>query len=231
MSESKECVRALLVGGCAASYHLLEPVVAPIGTVLEQAGFAVEVAGIRHPEGPDGPLSGDYSALTESGLRGISLVVLYTTGRGHGEDVGALRGFVERGGALVGIHCAADSFTDNPDWVAMLGGAFRTHPAPLEISVDLVRPEHPVLAGVDPFTVRDELYLFRDFDPSNVELLLETSSAQDPAQPGPIPVCWVREPGEGRVVYLSLGHFPEVMEHPSWQRLLANGVGWAVRRS
>jgi len=140
-----------------------------------------------------------------------------------------LRSFVERGGAVVGIHCAADSFTDDPEWVAMLGGAFRTHPAPLEIMVDRVCSDHPVLAGVEPFTVRDELYLFRDYDPSRVELLLETSSAQDPEQPGPIPVCWLREPGEGRVFYLSLGHFPDVMEHPMWQRLLENGTLWATR--
>lgn len=231
MSRTGESRRALLVGGCAASYHLLEPAVAPIGAVLERAGFAMEVSGIRHPQGPSGPIVGDYTALTEPGLAGVALLVLFTTGRGHGEDVGALRAFVERGGALVGIHCAADSFTDDAEWVALLGGAFRTHPAPLEISVDLTHSDHPVLEGVGPFTVRDELYLFQDYVPSNVELLLQTSSAQDPEQPGPIPVCWLREPADGRVFYLSLGHFPDVMELPMWQRLVENGVRWAARLS
>jgi len=229
MTMGKRGRRALVVGGCSASYHLLETVEVPLRALLESAGFIVEIDGIRHPEGAAGPIVGGYGRLDRPGLNDIDLVVLYTTGSGHGEDPEALVEFVNNGGGLVGIHCAADSFTDNAAWVEMLGGAFRTHPAPLEMDIDIVDSDHPVVAGIEGFTLRDELYFFRDFDLKRVRMLLSTGSASDPFHPDWVPVAWVREPGRGRVFYLSLGHLPEVVADSRWQELVRRGALWAVR--
>ncbi|MFM7320253.1 MAG: ThuA domain-containing protein, partial [Armatimonadota bacterium] len=218
---------ALFVGGCGYPFHLLEPAVEPVRSALEEAGFTVTVDGIWHPDGPSEPIDGDYSILSRGGLKGHDLLVLFTTGTGYGEDVDAVVDFVREGGGLVGIHCAADSFTDHREWIDLLGGAFKTHPAPLDIDVEIVDQDHPITVDVDDFTVHDELYVFQKHFPGRVHLLARTRS-HDAGDGRPIPVAWTRTEGRGRVFYLSLGHHPEAMDHPAWRRLFVQGAVWAV---
>ncbi|MDR3710368.1 MAG: ThuA domain-containing protein [Capsulimonadaceae bacterium] len=216
--------KALYVGGCTATYHQLEPTVAPITSLLDEIGIDTTVTGIYHPNG-DETYAGDYTALNATNLAGYDILVLFTTGRGRGEDVDAVLDFVRNGKSLIGIHCAADSFQDRQDYLRAIGGQFRTHPAPLDVAVEIVDAAHPVTAGVSAFTVHDELYLFKEYDPKNVHLLAQTTSFDDGA---PIPVSWVREEGKGRIFYVSLGHMPPVMSDPNWRRLVQNGVNWTL---
>lgn len=217
--------RVLVVGGCPAPYHRFEPVEPLLRTALEELGLQPEFSGIYHPTGGD-EFTGDYSAINEANLKQCGGLVLYTTGaEEHGADVAAISRFVEGGGALIGIHNAADSFTRSPEYVRLLGGRFRTHPPQLSIAVEFTDPEHAITRGLDPFTVYDELYLFADYDPSRVHLLAQTRSYDDG---GPVPVCWVRQEGKGRVFYLSLGHNPETISDAAWKRLFQRGVGWAM---
>jgi type 1 glutamine amidotransferase len=219
--------KALLVGGCPAPYHRLEPAAPPIRAALESLGLEVRVSGIYHPDGGDA-FTGDYSALTSETLRDADLLVLYTTGRErHGADIQAIVEFVEGGRALVGIHNAADSFTDSAEFIGLLGGKFRTHPAQLDITTEVVDAAHPITQGVETFTLLDELYLFSDYDPARVHLLAQTRSYDDN---GPVPIAWTREPGAGRVFYISLGHNPGTLADARWQAFFKNGVEWALRR-
>ena len=219
--------KALVVGGCPATYHRLEPAEPPLRAALESLGLEVEVSGIYHPEGGDA-YRGDYSALSGPYLPDYDLVVLYTTGKErHGADVTTLQQWLEDGKALVGIHCATDSFTDSEDFVALMGGKFRHHPAQLDIKTEIVDRKHPITAGLDTFTVHDELYLFADYDPANVHLLAQTHSYDDN---GPVPIAWTREPGTGRLFYLSLGHNPSTLQDANWQAFFKRGVEWALRR-
>ena len=146
--------------------------------------------------------------------------------REHPEDVDAILDFVRSGKAVVGIHCAADSFQDRPDYLSAIGGKFRTHPAPLDVAVDIVDSKHPVTAGVKPFTVNDELYLFTNYDPKKVHLLAQTVSFDDGA---PIPEAWVREEGKGKVFYVSLGHVAAELAIPEMRTILERGMLWAAR--
>lgn len=219
--------KALVVGGCPAPYHRLEPAEPPIRAALESLGLEVTVTGIYHPN--DGEeFVGDYRALSAANLKNYDAVVLYTTGTDtHGADVSAIVDFVEQGKTLIGIHNAADSFTDVPAYVALIGGKFRTHPAQLDIAAEIVDAAHPITQGVGPFTVHDELYLFTDYDPARVHLLAQTRSFDDN---GPVPLAWTREQGKGRVFYISLGHNASTQEDPNWQRFFRNGVKWALER-
>jgi type 1 glutamine amidotransferase len=218
--------KALLVGGCAYTFHQLEPIVPHIQAVLARLGVELTATGIYHPNG-GAEFHGDYSELTAENLAEYDLLVLYTTGNDRrGAEPDSIRAFVESGKALVGIHNATDSFTDDPAFVQFMGGRFRTHPAQLDITAEIVDAAHPITQGVPTFTVWDELYLFADYDPTNVHVLAQTSSY---AEEAPVPVAWVREPGEGRLFYLSLGHNPATMENADWQRLFENGITWALR--
>ncbi len=216
---------AIFVGGCPHSFHRIEPAIGPLCSCLGAIGFETSVSGIFHPKGEEEYL-GDYSALTAERLSEVDLVLLYTTGTEiRGADINALLTFVRKGGALAGIHCATDSFTDNPEYVHLIGGKFRTHPSQLDITTEIVDVSHPVTAGLSNFTLHDELYLFSDYDPSNVHLFAQTHSFDDN---GPVPIAWTREEGKGRVFYVSLGHNSSTLENPDWQRLFMQGVQWAA---
>jgi type 1 glutamine amidotransferase len=218
---------ALLVGGCPATYHRLEAAEPPIRAALEGVGLTVTTSGMYHPDGGDS-YTGDYSAISAANLKNFEALVLYTTGsQAEGAEVPAILDFVRGGKALIGIHNAADSFTAFPDYVALLGGKFRTHPAQLDIAVEFTDTEHAITQGLGPFTVFDELYLFADYDPARVHLLAQTRSYDDD---GPVPVCWTREEGEGRIFYLSLGHNAATLADPNWRTLFQRGVEWALRR-
>lgn len=219
--------KALLVGGCVYTFHQLEPATAPLRALIEGLGIELTATGIFHPDGGQ-EWHGDYSALTAENLQNYDLLILYTTGNDRrGADPDAVRAFVEAGKALVGIHNATDTFTDDPAFVSLLGGKFRTHPAQLNITAEIVDAEHSITAGVPSFTVWDELYLFADYDPANVHLLAQTNSYEGEQN---VPVAWTREQGAGRIFYISLGHNPSTMENPDWQRLFQNGVMWALSR-
>ncbi len=216
----------LLVGGCPAPYHRLEPAAPPIVAALAELGISVDVKGITHPDGGDA-FEGDYASLTRPALDAYQGLVLYTTGQDRfGADPPAIGDWVRSGGALIGIHNATDTFTDDAEFVRLWGGKFRTHPPQLEIATEFVDKGHPITAGLPEFTVLDELYLFADYDPAKVHLLAQTRSFDDD---GPVPVCWVREEGQGRVFFVSLGHNPETLAHPSWRALFLRGVAWALR--
>ena len=217
--------QALFVGGCRAPYHSLEPAEPPVKHALQELNLTVDVSGMTHPD-PES-VTGDYRALSAPTLARYDALVLFTTGQGQGEDIDAILSFVRSGKALIGIHCAANSFKGRPDYIAALGGAFRTHPAQLDIAVEFTDPPHPITRGLEPFTVHDELYLFQDYDPARVHLLAQTRSFDDN---GPVPLCWTREEGAGRVFYLSLGHNPEVMADPRWRTLFQRGVQWALKQ-
>lgn len=219
--------KALFVGGCTATYHQLEPAEPPVRAALEELGLSVTATGIYHPGG-GAEYTGDYSAISARNLDSYDALVLYTTGADpQGADVGAIIEFVRGGKALIGIHNAADSFTTNPDYVALIGGKFRTHPAQMDIAVEFVDTQHPITQGLSGFTVFDELYLFADYTPERVHLLAQTRSYDDN---GPVPVCWTREEGAGRVFYLSLGHNPTTLADPCWRELFQRGVQWALQR-
>ncbi len=219
--------KVLLVGGCAAPYHRLEPAEPAFRAALQSLGLEVTVSGIYHPDGGDA-FTGDYSALQEDHLKNYDAVVLYTTGaEKQGADIDALVSFVESGKALIGVHNAADSFTKDAAFVALIGGKFRTHPAQLDITTDIVDPTHPITNGLETFTVHDELYLFSDYNPAHVHLLAQTNSFADER---PVPIAWTREQGAGRVFYLSLGHNPTTLEDGHWKRFFTQGVEWALRR-
>ena len=206
--------RALLLGGMTTGFHQFWINGPALRDILQGAGF-------------DTFLSEDLEVLASPGLARYDLLVNLTTGRRlEPEQEQGLLGFVRRGKGLVGIHNATDTFTACPEYVAAIGGRFRTHPAQLDIEVEYTDPSHPVVEGLPTFTVHDELYLM-DWDPARVHLLAQTHSHQGQA----VPVCWVRQEGAGRVFYLSLGHNRTTYDVPTFREWVARGARWAAPES
>jgi type 1 glutamine amidotransferase len=151
------------------------------------------------------------------------------------DQLDALLTHVAEGGGYVGVHCASDltsTAPDDPDEVIdhreepfpelreLVGGHFLTHPEQSEYGVDIV-DDHPVVAGVEDFSVFDEPYQV-DVD-DDVRVLARMDHPDLEAYP----VVWTNE-SEGRVAYVSIGHTDETFETDEFRRLLTNAVAWAA---
>ncbi len=203
--------RALLLGGMTTAYHQFWINGPALRDILEHHGFQTY-------------LSEDLEVLASPGLGNYNLVVNLTTGRdlSAAQEAGLL-GWLRSGRGLVGIHNAADTFKNSSAYISALGGKFITHPAQLDIEVQYSAPAHPVVAGLPPLTVHDELYLL-EWDPSRVQLLARTTSHD----PGGTPLCWLRDEGQGRVFYLSLGHNRSTYDDPTFREWVGRGARWAA---
>lgn len=165
----------------------------------------------------------DLSVLEAPGLDPYELLVFYyTIGEISDAQKNGLLNWVASGKGYVGVHSAADSFRGCPEYRAMVGGWFVTHPAYREYQVSVVDPEHPITEGLDEFVVTDEQYI-TDYDP-RVHILASALWKGDK-----MPVAWTKSWGEGRVFYLALGHNPESCQDPNFATLLVRGAKWAGR--
>lgn len=149
------------------------------------------------------------------------LVFYYTGGELTDAQKNALLGFVAGGKGYVGIHSAADSFHGCPEYRAMVGGYFVTHPQYRTYQVSVADAEHPITKDLVEFMVTDEQYIV-DYDP-RVHVL-----ASALYQGRAMPVAWTRSWGEGRVFYLALGHCPDSCEDEHFKLLLTRGAVWAA---
>jgi uncharacterized protein len=177
-------------------------------TILESselASFDVCVNGIgftRRVRQPDGKVN-QTNELTDGQAQGLF-------------------SFVRSGKGLVGIHGAG--WWIGGEAVNLLGGHANWHPPGLEFTVNVEDADHPVMRGLDDFTVDDEIYMSA-WDPS-IHILASAKWAERSH-----PMAWTHTYGEGRVFFTTLGHGPGTFEHPSVQKMIANATRWAARES
>ncbi len=199
----------MFLGGMTTEYHQFA-LFAPIYTALfGETGLALDA-------------TEDLGALDDANLRRYAGVVNYTTARdiSDAQYVALLR-FVRGGGGYIGVHCASDTFRNQPDSKRLLGGRFVEHPPQLDIVGEIVDYAHPITAPLSSFVVHDELYTLDD-GPDDYHLL-----ARSPSH-GLQPIAWTRTEGLGRVFYLSLGHNAETYAEPTYRRFLQRGAQWAI---
>lgn len=151
------------------------------------------------------------------------LVFHYTIGSITDAQKNGLLNWVASGRGFAGIHSAADSFRDCPEYRALVGGHFTTHPRYRDYQVSIADSTHPITEGLVEFTVRDEQYIL-DYDP-RVHVL-----AAALWQGTAMPVAWTKPWGKGRVFYLALGHDAPACRHEMFRVLLARGARWAAGR-
>ena len=135
------------------------------------------------------------------------------------EQIHGLSGWVQQGGGLLAVHCATVIGESNPDLARLLGGSFISHPAPLAFTVYPVSDGHPIISNVPPFDVHDEFYIERCEPSVAIHMSAEYEGATHP-------MAWSKPEGVGRVVHIAPGHFPDVWNHPHYQRLMIQAVHW-----
>ena len=166
----------------------------------------------------------DY--FVSDALERADLLISYTCDvRPSPAEQDALALFVERGGrwlALHGTHSAIDPPL-SPGGVyrtprvlgrfaEVLGGQFLAHPPIAPYTVHVTSPSHPLVAGIEPFEVRDELYVCELHPPLEVLLHARFTGECHGFEEGhvtddePRPVLYLKRSGQGTVCYFTLGH-------------------------
>ena len=154
-----------------------------------------------------------------SSLDGISAVMLVNT-TGELPRTLDLPKWVAGGGALIGVHSASDTWHEWPEYIAMLGGEFESHPDQISRNLLVVDATHPSTKDLpSPFPLFEEYYVFKNLAPSTVLVTLDDGA----------PISWYRKHGAGRVFYTALGHRDEVWKSSWFQQHLAGAIKWALQ--
>ena len=133
----------------------------------------------------------------------------------------SLLDFVEGGKAFLPIHAASFCFQNSPAYIALVGAQFQKHGTG-EFTAEIVKPDHPVMKGLQPFQVWDETYVHTKHNQDRTVLMERVDDA------GREPWTWVRTQGKGRVFYTAYGHDERVWGHPMFHKLILNAIRWAV---
>ena len=202
----------------------------------------------------------DYSNL--EAIRAADVIITYTCDvvpSLEGQEV--LREWVEAGGRWFALHGTnsilrflADGRVDAPRWaphfMQTLGSQFVGHPPIAPFTVEVARPDHPLVEGVEPFETDDELYLVETH--GDLDVLLDchfegeaTGFVEADWESARHPVFYIARHGEGEVLYLTLGHcrghydmqpfvpYYPVEERCAWQHdvfytLLRRGIAYVA---
>ena len=172
-------------------------------------------------------------AFADAALGAFDLIVpAITMSRIEREELTNLLAAVRAGTGIAGFHgLMCDTFRNEPDYQFMTGGQWVAHPGNIiNYTVNVTRPDDPVMSGIGDFPYRSEQY-YMHFDPS-VEVLATTTfkgDIFDEIEGVVMPVVWKRRFGKGRVFYSSLGHVAEEFQVPQMRTIFERGALWAAR--
>jgi uncharacterized protein len=142
------------------------------------------------------------------------------------------------GKGFIGVHSAAITFVDWPEYGDMIGGYYDEHPwltfdAPIIV-------EDQNFPGMQQwphaFVLRDEIYQMRNYSRDKVRVLmrldvskLDMKNKQVHRTDGDFAVTWAKMYGKGRVYYTTLGHVEANWDNPEFQQMMTEAIKWAMR--
>jgi hypothetical protein len=181
----------------------------------------------------------DGGEVTAEKLKPYRAVVMFTA-INPPADKEALVRWVQEGGAFVGIHSTANTFQGYAPFGEMLGARYDSRPwrargKPLAKCRILVEDRKHASTKHLPesFEIEDDLYVYKDFDRSRVQVLLSMDPAsldRTNVKQKEFPVSWTRTHGKGRVFYTMLGDSEPVWKDERYRAHLLEGVKWAMER-
>ena len=192
---------------------------------------------------------GDYAKGGSRQARGRNLdafdaVVFYTNGETEmsAQQKQALLSYVrDEGKGFVAIHTANIPYPSWQDYARMISANWDNHPwGIVEARLRVEQPGFPGLAALPPsFLARDEFYQYADpFTRDDVDVLvsIDTSSVDLTHRnvhraDHDFPQVWVKRYGKGRVFSSALGHTDASWDDPNVQRIVLEGIKWAIGSS
>ncbi|MHA3770796.1 ThuA domain-containing protein [Verrucomicrobiota bacterium sgz303538] len=144
----------------------------------------------------------------------------------------------EKGTGVVVLHHALVSYQDWPEYEQIIGGRYPEEKGKagvvtpevgyqhdVDIPVTIADKNHPITAGLEDFTIHDEIYWGFRVQSGSVPLISTTHPKSGK------PLGWTRTQGKSRLAYLQLGHGRTAFENPSYRKLLAGSIRWVSRRT
>lgn len=184
---------------------------------LRENGFAVELADTLD------------AFLDEDKLKQLDLIVPHwTMGQITPAQLTPVLNAVSSGVGIAGCHGGmGDAFRECTQWQFMVGGQWVAHPggAGVTYTVHIVKPDDPIVAGLEDFQVTSEQY-YMHVDPGNEVLAITIFPDYGNVV---MPVVWKKMWGEGRVFYSSLGHNAEVAAQREPLTIMTRGMLWAAK--
>ncbi|SFI56863.1 hypothetical protein SAMN05421753_110102 [Planctomicrobium piriforme] len=178
--------------------------------------------------------------FTKENLQKYDIVAFYTTGElpipDDAKDYFFKVWLKEKGHGVLGFHSAMDTLDKYEPYWDMIGGSFLSHPwtSGTQVTLTNYEPENPLTApfGKD-FTLKEEIYMYRHWQPEKVHVLLSLDYAKSPTKnPVPtelgyhVPVCWIKNYGEGRVYCNNLGHNETSWTNQAYLDSITAAVKW-----
>lgn len=220
-------IRALMItGGCCHDYETQK--------LLISAGIS-ERAKVEWEIVHEGGTSTDHkvSIYARKNWGDAFDVVVYNKCFAKVSDAEFVKGITsvhEAGLPAVVLHCTMHTYRDlkDDDWRKFLGVTSKRHGRHHPITVDNLKPDHPVMKGFPKQwkTPRGELYHIIKTWPSATPL--GNGYLTDPDDTHHC--IWVNQFGKARVFATTIGHHNETMQEKTYLDLLTRGLLWSVNQ-
>ena len=177
-------------------------------------------------------ISQDLGLLRAERIRDFGLLMMNTCAQDElsAEQQQGLLDAVRNGTPLVALHCTFAAFQKFPQFHQMLGGFVLKHARYGPMCVEVTNPGHPITRGLPARFEFPERNLFRRAPGSLCRIAAADLQNAYEGRTGPEPHVWTKTFGKGRIFAMVFGHDRKSQDDPNVQRLLAQGVLWALNR-
>jgi len=174
--------------------------------------------------------------FTKENLQNYDIVFFYTTGTlpiaQADLDYFFNDWLKQKGHGFMGAHSAADTFHNYQPYWDMIGGTFNGHPwgSGETVTITVHDRQHPASRPWgEEVTLKDEIYQFKNWQPEKVRVLMSLNMAKTKLKkPYHVPILWVKEYGDGKVMHMSLGHREDVWTNETYMASLLGGMKWML---
>lgn len=143
----------------------------------------------------------------------------------------------DHGIGLLALHHSLVSFQHWPEYERIIGGRYPEadgksgavseavgYQHDLEVPIVILAKDHPITAGLQNFTIHDEIYWGFRVQPDVTPLLTTTHPRSGK------PLAWTRMQNKSRIVFLQLGHDHRAYENPNYRQLVLHSIHWAAKQ-
>jgi type 1 glutamine amidotransferase len=144
-----------------------------------------------------------------------------------GTPLTALTELGETEQGLVVLHHAILAYPEWPLWSEIVGIADRDFDYHIGETVQsqIANPDHPITAGIDPWTMVDETYEMPDAGEGS-EVLITYDHPKSMKS-----IAWTRRHRNARVFCYEAGHDDNTYSDESFQEVLRRGILWSAGRN
>lgn len=108
--------------------------------------------------------------------------------------------------------------------VRCVDGIFEYHQNEI-VNYKFMDERHPILSGVEPFTVKDETYIMGEPVIGDNKILIQTNNPNSIAN-----IAWTRMYKKSRVFCYASGHDNSTYGNEHYRKILHNGILWCANR-